>query len=100
MDAAGTLSQLGFSYSLFADSALGCLHLPADFYPHFAHELLIHDKFNAFLAAAYSFSHAIGVNPSNLHYLLWLCCCLLFLRVTLALLIVTMGHIPLATFVL
>lgn len=99
VDAAGPLSQLRLAYSLLADRALGCLQLSADLIPHFAHELLIHYKFYAFLAAADRLSHAVGVNTSYLNDLLPLCCCFLLLGVAFTLLIVTVGYIPLATLV-
>ena len=102
MNAAGSLAQLGLAYSLFTNCALRCLQLSTDLLPNFAHELLIHYKFYAFLTTASRLSHTIiGVNSSNLYYFSWLCCCsLLFLRVTFALLIVTMSYIPFTTLIL
>lgn len=99
MDTAGTLTQLRLAYPLLADCALRCLQLLAYFVPHFAHELFIHYKFYAFLAAAYRLSHAIRVNASDLYYLFLLCSLLLF-RIALALLIVAMSYISIITFVL
>lgn len=99
VDAAGPLSQLRLAYSLLSDCALGCLQLSADLIPYFAHELLIHYKFYAFLATADRLSHAVRVNASYLNDLLPLCCCFLLLGVAFTLLIVTVGYIPFTTLV-